>query len=90
MVRIRALNRYLAMQEINDEVIMFRKFTIYRPIQVARFVKTLFKGKFFIEGVGEFYFDKGRVLLPDIRDKKKLLVMKEINSTIDNLAMLPA
>ncbi len=29
---------------------MLREFAVYRPLQVARFVKTLFKGQFFIVG----------------------------------------
>ncbi|MDB1122289.1 DUF1107 family protein [Vibrio algarum] len=66
---------------------MLRVFSTYRPLQVARFVKTLFKGEFTIEGVGIFYFDSGRVLLPDLDDKKKLSIMKEVNFTIDNLTV---
>lgn len=66
---------------------MLRTFVTYRPLQVARFVKTLFKGKFCIEGIGLFYFDHGKVLLPDIADRKKLTIMKEINITIDTLTI---
>jgi len=66
---------------------MLRVFSTYRPLQVARFVKTLFKGEFFIEGIGDFYFDCGKVLLPDLMDKKKLSIMKEINITIDSLTV---
>ncbi|EEX93403.1 hypothetical protein VIOR3934_12887 [Vibrio orientalis CIP 102891 = ATCC 33934] len=61
---------------------MLREFTIYRPHQVARFVKTLFKGQFVISGVGEFNFDNGKVLLPDVKDPQKLLTFKEINQAI--------
>lgn len=68
-------------------LIMTRVFSTYRPLQVARFVKNLFKGEFSIEGVGVFYFDSGRVLLPDLTDKKKLSIMKEVNFTIDNLTI---
>ena len=49
------------------EVVMLREFTKYRPRQVARFVKTLFKGQFVISGIGEFRFDNGKVLMPDIK-----------------------
>lgn len=69
---------------------MSREFLIYRPLQVARFVKTLFKGQFSIAGVGEFYFDKGKVLLPNLDDKKMVSIMREINSTIDGLSGHPA
>jgi hypothetical protein len=63
-------------------VVMLREFTIYRPRQVARFVKTLFKGQFVISGVGEFNFDNGKVLLPDVKDPQKLLTFKEVNQAI--------
>ncbi|MCW8333168.1 DUF1107 family protein [Vibrio sp. SCSIO 43135] len=61
---------------------MLREFTIYRPRQVARFVKTLFKGQFTIAGIGEFQFDNGKVLLPDTTDLQKMTVFKEINGVI--------
>lgn len=61
---------------------MLREFTIYRPRQVARFVKTLFKGQFVIAGVGEFTFDNGKVLLPDVKDSQKMTTYKEINQAI--------
>lgn len=61
---------------------MLREFTTYRPHQVARFVKTLFKGQFIITGVGKFKFDNGKVLLPDVKDSQKLMTYKEINQAI--------
>tara|TARA_Y100001956_G_scaffold45192_1_gene43987 strand:+ start:1697 stop:1897 length:201 start_codon:yes stop_codon:yes gene_type:complete len=61
---------------------MLREFTCYRPQQVARFVKTLFKGQFVISGIGEFSFDHGKVLLPDVKDQQKLTMFKEINQAI--------
>ena len=69
---------------------MSRVFSIYRPVQVARFVKTLFKGEFIIEGIGMFYFDSGKVLLPDLSEKAKLSIMREVNDTIDNLTTATA
>ncbi|MDG3087025.1 DUF1107 family protein [Vibrio hannami] len=65
---------------------MLREFTTYRPQQIAKFVLTLFKGTFSIAGVGTFYFDKGRVLLPDLEDRQMLTVRKEINLMIDSLS----
>ena len=49
---------------------MLRKFSTYRPHQEARFVKGLFKGQFAIKGIGEFRFDQGKALLPEVSDKK--------------------
>ncbi|MFV0576384.1 MAG: DUF1107 family protein [Vibrio sp.] len=62
-------------------------FNRYRPLQIARFVKVVFKGHFGIQGVGEFYFDQGKVLLPaDVANKKQLKIMKEVNLMIAQLA----
>ncbi|MDF2153202.1 DUF1107 domain-containing protein [Vibrio sp. CAU 1672] len=66
---------------------MLREFAVYRPHQVARFVKTWFKGTFAIDGIGEFRFDNGKVLLPDINDAKQLSVFKEVNQLIATLAV---
>lgn len=65
---------------------MLREFTHYRPQQIARFVKTIFKGQFIVHGVGEFEFDNGKVLMPDIADSQKMMTFKEINKAI---ALLP-
>ncbi|EGA71764.1 hypothetical protein VISI1226_19294 [Vibrio sinaloensis DSM 21326] len=61
---------------------MLREFPNHRPQQVARFVKTLFKGQFVISGIGEFSFDHGKVLLPDVNDPQKLMTFKRINQAI--------
>ncbi|AGU94741.1 hypothetical protein Vc3S01_2895 [Vibrio campbellii] len=67
------------------EVVMLREFAVYRPRQVARFVKTLFKGQFSIAGVGQFRFDNGKVLLPDIKNPQQLSVFREVNQAILSL-----
>ncbi|CAH0524532.1 DUF1107 domain-containing protein [Vibrio hippocampi] len=61
---------------------MLRNFSVYRPRQIAKFVKVLFKGQFFISGIGLFCFDNGKVLLPDVEDQRKLDAYKEINLAI--------
>ncbi|HHF3219228.1 TPA: DUF1107 domain-containing protein [Vibrio diabolicus] len=66
---------------------MLREFAVYRPLQVARFVKTLFKGQFFIAGIGCFQFDNGKVLLPDVNDQKRLTIFKEVNQVIASLSV---
>jgi len=66
---------------------MLREFSTYRPRQVARFVKILFKGQFSIEGVGQFQFDQGKVLLPEVANKQKLSIFKEVNGTIAALPL---
>ncbi len=65
---------------------MLREFSVYRPRQIAKFVKTLFKGQFIIAGIGMFSFDNGKVLLPEVNNKKHLSVFKEVNVAIATLA----
>ncbi|MBB1314460.1 MULTISPECIES: DUF1107 domain-containing protein [Aliivibrio] len=69
---------------------MFRNFKAYRPLQVARFVKILFKGQIHIEGVGTFDFDEGRILMPSLENKRMLSVMSEVNQHIRQLSLMPA
>ncbi len=67
---------------------MERVFKHYHPKQIAKFVKVLFKGSFCISGIGLFYFEQGKVMLPDINNKQMLKVMKEVNASIDSLSGL--
>ncbi|MCL9668483.1 DUF1107 domain-containing protein [Rosenbergiella epipactidis] len=57
----------------------------YNPIQIARYVKTLFKGEIYIEDVGEFHFDQGKVLKPVNGDIQRLSIMSEINRQVNAL-----
>ncbi len=57
-------------------------FQRYNPLQIARYVKTLFKGRLYIKDVGAFEFDKGKVMLPHVKDKQHLSVMSEINRQV--------
>lgn len=61
---------------------MLRIFHQYRPRQVARYVKGFFRGRIYIDGIGGFEFDQGRLLPPGSRDRKALAVMAEVNSQI--------
>lgn len=65
---------------------MFRIFKHYRPGQVARYVKSYYRGRLFIMGVGAFEFDRGRVLPPKSQDLKALAVLSEVNREIQLLA----
>lgn len=60
-------------------------FIRYNPLQVAKYVKTLFKGRLYIQNVGAFEFDKGKILLPRIRDKQHFSVMSEVNRQVLHL-----
>ncbi len=61
---------------------MDRTFQHYYPIQIARFVKRLFRGSFMVVGCGSFRFDNGRILLPKSANLQQLHMMKEINGAI--------
>ena len=54
-------------------------FQRYNPFQVAKYVKTLFRGRLYIKDVGAFEFDKGKILIPKVRDIQHLSVMSEVN-----------
>ncbi|MCD3066197.1 DUF1107 family protein [Salmonella enterica subsp. enterica serovar Enteritidis] len=49
-------------------------FQRYNPLQVAKYVKILFRGRLYIKDVGAFEFDKGKILIPKVRDKLQLSV----------------
>ncbi|OOE99837.1 DUF1107 domain-containing protein [Salinivibrio sp. IB643] len=66
---------------------MLRIFRQYRPTQIARYVKRFFKGRLYIEGVGAFEFDRGRLLPPGHSDKRALSVMTEVNKEIKSMAI---
>lgn len=57
-------------------------FQRYNPLQIAKYVKILFKGQIYIRDVGEFHFDQGRILLPEQRNRQLLNVMNEINRKV--------
>ncbi|MCV9878500.1 DUF1107 domain-containing protein [Brenneria izbisi] len=60
-------------------------FERYNPMKVAKYVKTLFRGRLYIKGVGAFEFDYGKILLPQKQDKQHLLVMSEVNRQVIRL-----
>lgn len=69
------------------ELITMKIFQRYNPLQIAKYVKTLFKGRLYIKDVGAFEFDKGKVLIPLVKDKQHLSVMSEINRQVVRLKL---
>lgn len=57
-------------------------FQRYNPLKVAKYVKILFRGRLYIKGFGAFEFDKGKILMPKIRDKRHFNVMSEVNRQV--------
>ncbi|CAK9886145.1 MAG: hypothetical protein XXXJIFNMEKO3_02569 [Candidatus Erwinia impunctatus] len=62
-------------------------FQRYNPLQIAKYVKILFRGRLYIANVGAFEFDKGKILLPETRDKQHYGVMSEVNRCVSRLQM---
>ncbi|SFR08727.1 MULTISPECIES: DUF1107 domain-containing protein [unclassified Enterobacter] len=57
-------------------------FQRYNPLQIAKYVKILFRGRLYIKDVGAFEFDKGKILLPKVKDKQHYSVMSEVNRQV--------
>ncbi len=57
-------------------------FNRYNPEKIALYVKTLFRGRFYIKGMGALEFDYGKILLPKIKDKLHFNVMSEVNQQV--------
>ncbi|MGL4827275.1 MAG: DUF1107 domain-containing protein [Vibrionaceae bacterium] len=64
---------------------MLRIFHQYRPRQVALHVKGLFRGRIYINGIGGFEFDCGRLLLPANKSLRIFAVVKEVNAEVKKL-----
>ncbi len=60
-------------------------FQRYNPLQVAKYVKILFRGRLYIKDVGAFEFDKGKILVPKVKDKQHYSVMSEVNRQVMRL-----
>jgi hypothetical protein len=69
-------------REVNTTMKIFQR---YNPLLVAKYVKTLFRGRLYIKDVGAFEFDMGKVLPPKVRDKRHLSAMSEINRQVTRL-----
>ena len=65
---------------------MLRIFKQYRPNQIARYVKSYFRGRLFIVGIGAFEFDCGWLLPPKNQNLKALNALSEVNREIQSLA----
>ncbi|MBE2894901.1 DUF1107 domain-containing protein [Pasteurellaceae bacterium NCTC 11878] len=63
-----------------------RVFKRYNPRQIARYVKILFTGTFFIRGIGLFEFHQGKIISPRVKNLKKFSVMSEVNKQIKSLS----
>ncbi len=72
----------VAPQERNRQETTMKIFQRYNPLQVAKYVKILFRGRLYIKDVGAFEFDKGKILILKVKDKQHLSVMSEVNRQV--------
>ena len=68
-----------------EESKTMRIFQRYNPAKIAMYVKTLFRGRLYIKDMGAFEFDKGKILIPKVRDKGHFEVMSEVNRQVMRL-----
>lgn len=62
-----------------------RVFKKYFPILIAKYVKTFFRGRLYIQGRGSYEFEKGRVLMPVEADSVHKATVQELNNTIQDI-----
>jgi hypothetical protein len=77
--------KYLKGSKNMGESSKMKIFHHYNPVQIAKYVKTLFRGRLYIKDVGAFEFDYGKILLPKVRDKQHFSVMSEVNRQVISL-----
>lgn len=63
-----------------------RIFKKYIPLQVAKYVKTFFRGRLYISGKGGFMFDSGRLVAEPSSDACHQSVVNEVNGKISELS----
>jgi len=68
--------------------ITLRTFKKYHPRQIAKFVRAFFNGRIFIVGLGRLRVIEGKVAAYQHQknDKNFLIVVSEINRTINELS----
>lgn len=63
-----------------------RIFKKYLPLMIAKYVKTFFTGRIYIQGRGRYEFKQGHLVMPEFADKVHKSTVIEINSTISQLS----
>ena len=61
---------------------MIRVYKKFTPSLIARHVRTLYRGRFSVEGFGTYEFDRGGVVLPRDADKRSLDLVTAVNREI--------
>jgi hypothetical protein len=69
-----------------EKVTRMRIFKKYLPVMIAKYVKTFFKGRIYIQGRGGYEFDQGHLVMPETADHMHKNTVSEVNSTISQLS----
>ncbi|MDR9825103.1 DUF1107 domain-containing protein [Vibrio sp. FNV 38] len=64
-----------------------RLFKRYIPGLIAKHVTRLFKGRIYINGIGKFEFDNGKLVMPEQADQRHYQAVREINSEVTRLKL---
>ncbi|MGL6262016.1 DUF1107 domain-containing protein [Vibrio sp. WXL103] len=64
-----------------------RLFKRYLPGLIAKHVTRLFKGRIYINGIGKFEFDQGKLVLPEKADQRHFRAVNEVNSEVMKLRL---
>ncbi|WNJ96217.1 DUF1107 domain-containing protein [Vibrio ruber] len=67
-----------------------RLFKRYTPSMIAKHISRLFKGRIYIDGIGKFEFDQGKLMLPEQAEQRHYRTVKEINQEIMRLKYIHA
>lgn len=59
-----------------------RIFKTYAPMQIAKYVRTFFRGEFTIQGLGVFRFEGGRIVGDQRQDATLRQITREVNALI--------
>lgn len=62
-----------------------RLFTHYAPSMIAKHITRLFKGNIYINDIGKFEFDNGKLILPSCADTRHYQAVNEINQEVKKL-----
>ncbi len=65
---------------------MKRSFREHQALQIARYIRSYYRGTFYIEQSGPFHFDAGRACYDDVENVRWKKVLAQINKEIRNLS----
>jgi hypothetical protein len=67
---------------------MDRSFGEHQAIRVAKHIRNYYRGSFYIDQSGPFYFDAGRACVDDVNNVRWKKFLAQINKEIKNMTTL--